>query len=306
MTDKTEETEETGKQKLWYVRRKGQPKGPFPSGTVRRYVALGRIQLSDQVSIDKTDWQTVSDVPEVVPPEVRKAAAEGRLEELFPVKLREDERAGRERRSAEDDDKFKGRRKGERRDDEPELAKKHRLAKTALIEEREKSSFPLIGAAVVALLVISVISYGFLIEAPESEPDPDCAAVPAPGINWRNCRMDGVNAEGKDMQGALLNNAVLRGAKLSGIRLNDADLQYVDFSGSDLSYSEMKGAILKGAGLRKADLSYADLSNTDLSFSDLRGANLGGAVMTGARFDSAIWMDGKTCAAGSVGKCIKR
>ncbi|OOZ36995.1 pentapeptide repeat-containing protein [Solemya velesiana gill symbiont] len=302
----TEEIEETGKQNLWYVRRKGKAQGPFSSGTIRRFVTLGRVLLTDEVSMDRETWQRVSDVPEVVSPEVRKAAAEGRLYEVLPAKLREDERTGRERRTAKDDEEFAGRRKGERRDDEPEVAQQHRKARTALKEERESSTFPLIGAGVIGLLVAAVIIYGFMIGGSEKEPDPDCLAAAAPGVNWRNCRLDGLNAEGKDMQGAHLNNAVLRGSKLSGSRFNDADLQYADFSSSDLSYSEMKNAMMKGAGLRKADLSYADLSNADLSFSDLTGANLGGSVLAGARFDNAIWTDGKTCAAGSVGRCIKR
>ncbi|MET0094927.1 MAG: pentapeptide repeat-containing protein [Sedimenticola sp.] len=309
MNDETEEIEEeVGKQTLWYVRRKGKPQGPFPSGTVRRFVSLGRILLTDEVSMDKEQWQKVSEVPEVVSPEIRKAAAEGRLDELLPTKLREDERTGNERRSPNAPPKVVSRRQGERREDEPEIAQRHRKAKTTLKAEveKEKSAFPLIGAAVIAVLVAVVLGYGFLVDGPEKEPDPDCTAAAAPGVNWRNCRLDGLEAEGKDMQGALLNNAVLRGGKLSGSLLNGADLQYVDFSGSDLSYSEMQGALLKGAGLRKADLSYADLTNADLSFSDLSGANLGGSVMSGARFDNAIWIDGKTCEAGSVGRCITR
>jgi len=301
----TEESIEQGKQALWYVRRKGPVKGPFPSGTIRRFLMLGRILLTDQVSRDKKRWQMVSEVPEMMPPEVRKALVEGNVEDLLPIRYREDERSGRERRTAQDNLKFADRRKGERRADEDEVLKRLREAKTALREEKAKGNkMPVAAALVIGLLVLLIVGYGVYIGAPEAPPAPDCAAAPAPGVNWRNCRLDGLSAESKDLSGAIINNAIMRDAKLSGTRFNESDLQYTDFTGADLSYAEMKGVLLKGAGLRNADLSYADLSGSDLSFADLRGANLGAARLDGVRFDHAIWINGAECAPGSVGRCL--
>jgi len=50
-------------------------------------------------------------------------------------------------------------------------------------------------------------------------------------------------------------------------------------------------------------LTNADLAGTDLSFADLTGAVLAGASLQKARFDHALWLDGRTCRKGSVGGC---
>jgi hypothetical protein len=36
---------------------------------------------------------------------------------------------------------------------------------------------------------------------------------------------------------------------------------------------------------------------------ELQGADLNGALFVSADLDGAIWTDGRTCAAGSVGSC---
>lgn len=299
----TENETEQGKQRLWYTRRDETVKGPFPSGTIRRFVVLGRVLLEDEVSSDQQEWLLVKDVPEVVSPEIRKAIIEGDRALLMSARMREDERTGRERRTAYDDIKYAQRRQAERRRSEPVLLKKHRSAKTDLRELKRQRSLPAMGMIVAAFLVIAAIGYGLFIGAPPGAPEPDCAAPASPGINWRNCRLDGLQAESADLRGATLNNAKLREARFSGANLSAGDLQYADFSGADLSYTDLSGALMKGAELQGSDLSNADLSNTDLSFSNLTGANLGGADIATTRFDNAIWIDGAHCAEGSVGGC---
>ncbi len=294
------------KQKLWYIRRSEAVQGPFPSGTLRRFVLLGRVRLSDQVSLDKQQWEIVSRVPEVVPPEVRKAAAEGHLEDVLPIHLREDERAGLERRSKGQDKQFKDQRKGQRRQDEPELMQRHRQAKAELLQlEKTGRRTPFVAMAVSTLLVLVAVGVGLYIGMPASIQDPDCNAKAGPGVNWRNCRLDAVSFESANLQGAILNSSILRMAKLPGAIFTLADLQYADLSGSDLSYAEFANAKMKGINLQSADLSYADLSNSDLSFANLRGSNMGGAKIGGARLDRAIWIDGTVCQPGSLGRCIR-
>ncbi|WP_435684034.1 pentapeptide repeat-containing protein [Sedimenticola selenatireducens] len=300
----TDKEIETTKQNLWYIRRDGQIKGPYPCGGVRRFVLLGRVTMEDQVSNDRKQWRPVSEVPDVIPPEVRKALAEGETDLLIASRMREDERNGRERRVSADDAEFKRRRKGERRQAELEIMQHHRKAKTDLLERRGKKPLPLFSIGVVGVLVVLAIGFGFYLGAPESIPDPDCESKPAPGVNWRNCRMDGVQLDAADLDHALLNNGMFRRAKLSGGKFNDSDMKYVDLSESDLSYAELKRAAMKGATLRHADLSYADLSGADLSFADLTGANLGGAKLQQARLDNAIWINGASCLPGSVGNCL--
>jgi hypothetical protein len=294
---------EKGTQRLWFVRRDGKVRGPFPSGTVRRFVLVGRISPGDEVSNDRKSWQAVAQVPEVLSPEVRKALKEGDLASLLPAQMREDERTGRERREKSEDAKYAGRRKGERRQGETDVAKGHREAKTNLRELRSQRTLPVSGILAIGLLISLAVGYGFYIGAPEAIPEPDCLAKASPGVNWRNCRVESLEAESADMDGALLNNGVFPGARLSGSRINNADLQYADLSRADLSYVEFRGSLLKGANLARGDLSYADLSGADLSFSNLTDANLGGARLEGAIFDHAIWLDGRKCQPGSVGGC---
>jgi len=41
---------------IWYTRRGSEVKGPFPIGQIRRYVLLGRIRETDEVSTDGETW----------------------------------------------------------------------------------------------------------------------------------------------------------------------------------------------------------------------------------------------------------
>lgn len=296
------------KQKLWFIRRSGAIKGPFPSGTLRRFMLLGRVTPSDQVSLDQKSWQGVMDVPEVVPPEIRKAAAEGNLYDVLPVKLGEDERRGTERRNKAEDIKYQNLRKGQRRQDEEDLVRRHQLSKTQLIEQykNNKRKTPYLGFIVVSVLVLLSVGVGLYLGAPDGVSDPDCSAKAAPGVNWRSCRLDAVSYESVNLQGAILNSAIMRTSKLSGGIFNQADMQYADLSGSDLSYSEISGAKMKGINLQSADLTNVDLTNSDMSYANLQNSKLGGANLEGVIFTKAIWIDGSVCGAGSVGSCIKQ
>jgi len=300
------DSEQDKKQNLWYIRRSNKVKGPFPSGTLRRFILLGRVKTTDQVSRDNKNWQEVMSVPEVVPREVRKAAAEGHLDEVLPVRLSEDERTGRERRRKADSETYDNLRKGQRRKDEPELVQRHRNAKQELLREEKKSRrTPYLGIIASTILVLVLIGVGLYIGAPSAIPDPDCSAKAAPGVNWRSCYLDAVSSESVNLEGAILNSSILRAAKLSGSIFRQADMQYADLSGSDLSYAEFNSARMKGINLQNADLTNADLRNSDLTYANLKNSRLGGARIEGARLGKAIWIDGTVCATGSVGRCIR-
>ena len=51
----------------WYIRRRGEVKGPYPAGLVSRYILLGRLQMTDEVSASGQDWLPVQDVPDLIP-----------------------------------------------------------------------------------------------------------------------------------------------------------------------------------------------------------------------------------------------
>jgi uncharacterized protein YjbI with pentapeptide repeats len=284
--------------RLWYLRTNAGAQGPFPSGSVRRSLLLGRILMTDLVSVDGESWQPIADVPEVIPPELRNVE-EGENPALYAARRREDERSGLDRRRG-GGERVAGK---ERRRAEPEQVQQRRLAKTALRQSSQRRDTPVAGLAAIALTVLCAIGYGLYLGSPNLQPEPDCAAAPTAGVDWHNCRLDGLVAEAAELQGANLGSVLLRGARMPGSRFADADLQYADLAGSDLSHGDFQNARMKGATLRNADLSYADLSGADLSHADLSSANLGGALLDRARFDAAIWLDGAKCGPDSIGGC---
>lgn len=79
--------------------------------------------------------------------------------------------------------------------------------------------------------------------------------------------------------------------------------------GCDLSGANLAGIDLYGANLSGANLTGANLAGTTFSDADLTGANLNGATInkktnfSGAKLSNTIWVDGKTCRSGSMGRC---
>ena len=66
---------------------------------------------------------------------------------------------------------------------------------------------------------------------------------------------------------------------------------------------DLYAADLSGANLSGADLSGANLAGADLTAAKLVDANLAGANLDSARLAGALWLDGSTCAPGSIGAC---
>lgn len=163
---------------------------------------------------------------------------------------------------------------------------------------RENDRLRAVRAIVVsALLVIGLTVTVSLMGPPRQEAERDCHARPVPGVDLSGCRLDGMRLTGVALSGASLASASLRAAGLSGADLTAADLRYADLSDANLSYARLVAANLKGADLRRADLTNVVLDDADLRYADLTGARLGGGSLAGARLDSAIWVDGRSCAA---------
>jgi len=59
----------------------------------------------------------------------------------------------------------------------------------------------------------------------------------------------------------------------------------------------------RSCDLYAAELAGADLSGADLTAAKLVDAKLAGANLNSARLAAALWMDGRTCAPGSIGAC---
>lgn len=54
-------------QKIWYVRKGSRVHGQFSVNEIRMFLVLGRVHPTDEVSLDHTFWEPVSQVPEMIP-----------------------------------------------------------------------------------------------------------------------------------------------------------------------------------------------------------------------------------------------
>ncbi len=294
------------KRNLWYTRRGGQVRGPYPAGQVTRYVLLGRILLDDELSQDQDEWLPVSACEALIPEEMQHLETEEDMERLFAARLREDERSGEDRRETQrmaPPEGINRRGKERRKTEDPNwvLFRKQRLG---LIQDRPRApaSFLRNSYWIVAILILVLV---FVLLTPEREMTAsDCAAAPQAGVVWNNCKRPGLLAEGSDLTGAQARNMDLTGAQLGGSIWVQADLAYSLLNLADLRRAVMRQANLKGAALKDADLRSADFTGADLSYTDLRGANLAGADFTDVKFDRALWVDGRECGDGSVGECL--
>ncbi len=258
MSDKQEK-----KPPAWYVRHEGLPMGPFAGAKIRLLLQNGELSLDDQISVDRKQWCSMLEVPEVVPLPLRAEA--GDAEALALLKQRQEA-------------------------DVSSIAEENRIPWLALT---------------VALVVVGGLMAGaFWVGMPDRADTPSCEAEPAPGVNWRNCVLSGIDVGSASLAGANLNTAVLREAKLSATDLSRADMSYAELSGADLRYADLKGSRLLGANLRQADLRGANLSQCDLRFADLHGALLEQADLSGANLGGVIWVDGSSCAEQSIGRCL--
>lgn len=317
-------------QQLWYSRRGNEVRGPFPARQISRFILLGRIRETDELSVDQQHWQQVSELPVLIPEEMRLDAEDPEAHErLMIARMREDERAARDRRG---DDEVTGpdvprdrrRSDDDRRTWEESEMLRHREIKTAIADaaKHSKQNYFLRGV-VAALLFSGMVGSAFFYHPWDVQESSDCNSIPQPWVNWNNCFMEGVQLAAFDLRGARLRNSNLTGSDLRGTILTGADLAYATLTMANMSdavvlQGSLVGATLRRATLKDADftdanLSYAILENADLSNAifqnaDLRNADLRGANISGADFSKALlgnvqWTDGRRCLAESVGSC---
>lgn len=293
--------------KLWYIRRKKDVRGPFPAAAIAQYLILGRLQQSDEVSMDKLTWQCIVDVPELTPEVMTRDQNDPKnRSDLEAAQLGADERAGGERReklkqSADD------RRRAERRAEETAHMMEHRQDRASRkLEAREKSDQTQTRImAIVLLLVCGGLGSLFYIYEPDVDiAEADCTAPPAPHVNWSRCNFKGDLFDEVDISHGIVNNADLTNSRFYRATLVAVDFSYTDLSLANLRLSNMSGANLLGSTLRNTDLRGVNFTGADLSYADLSGARINNALIGGAKLNKTIWPDGRTCAVGSVGECL--
>lgn len=294
---------------LWYTRRYGHVRGPFPQQQITHYILLGRIREDDQLSMDREVWTPMQELQHLIPDVMRQVESEEERQRLHLARLRVDERRGGDRRlgsermSAEQNEQ---RRASDRRQDEDMDTLRHReLRRSVLDEGRAVNVGPcgsqcrrLLGAIVVVVIMFAL----FTPDAPP--PAADCRVAAGPQVNWSNCQMPGLVAEQARLHGAQMRNMDLAGARLVGAILIGADLAYSQLNLADLRRADLSNARMTGASLRGADLRGARLAGADLSYANLSDARLEGVVLSETRFDNTIWTDGRVCRPGSVAQCL--
>ncbi len=293
---------------LWYTRKDGEVRGPFPRAVIAQYLLLNRLHKDDEVSIDQEHWQSIASVEELVPTVIKGTLSQPANQYLIDVAKRgADERLAIDRRQ-QGDAAAQGEHRGgnERRAAEPQDLLEHRRVKTAaIVAARQNKPVNTILAVVIVLAIAGVLVALALNYTPQpSGPEADCAAAPAAKVNWSNCSLQGGNFDHINLQQAVIRNADLTGSTLLSADLQGADMAYANLSLTNLSRANLRGAQLIGAKLNGSDLSGVDLSGADLSYADLSSANLSGANLAGTKLDQTVWMDKTICARGSVGQCL--
>jgi uncharacterized protein YjbI with pentapeptide repeats len=249
---------------IWFTQHEGRIDGPYQSSEIRHQLSAGTLTLDDKISGDRSSWQLLKCVPEVIPLELRAELGDrAALERLNQQQTLE---------SGQD-------------------THRHSM-------EGVWAPF----SALVTLAVVAIVVTTWFWD-PVEIGDPQCELPPGPGVDWRYCQKSDLNLADSDLSAANLTSSHLQKSNLSGSNLQQATLSYINLSGADLSYSDLQGASLKGANLKGANLTYSNLTSVNLSFADLTGATLGGAKLEGTQFDNAIWLDGEKCRAGSVDEC---
>ncbi|MCG5494811.1 pentapeptide repeat-containing protein [Ectothiorhodospira variabilis] len=294
---------------LWFTRRSGEVRGPYPERLIRSYLLLGRLRMEDEVSLDRQRWYAVRSQPHLIPVEFYDTDTPEGRERLLQARRREDERSP-ERRARPYPDELPSdadqRAEDRRRPEPPELVS-HRYQRVQLLQSPESVSplpqGPRLWIGVAAGLLILLLSLLLVMERPEPDVLADCLAPAEPGVNWSYCRMVGMDLRDADLTGANLSNTDLLGARLEGAQLANADLSYADVRRARLDQADLQGARLTGAVLQEAVLIGANLTDADLSHADLRGARLDNADLTDTLLGRAIWTDGRVCAPGSTGTC---
>ncbi len=300
-------TEEQDKAERWYTRRDGVIRGPYPAGQISRYILLGRIRETDQLSLDQHTWKEVSACQLLIPQVMKLPPTEENIKRLMMARMREDERCPGDRRDREPEppQHIKERRSGdERRQTESELLVRHRKLKQDIIQSVSNvSSDYKLPLSMVAVVVAGFILSYFTRPSQQQVAVPDCMAPVAAGVNWDGCNFSSAHLKDAILDNAMIRNARLDGSLLSGASLVNARLDYSSLANSDLSNADLTNAVLVGASLNGANLRNAKLDKANLAYANLSGALIEGADLTNAVLDNAIWVDQSECAPGSVGRC---
>jgi hypothetical protein len=266
--------------RLWYVRRGDQQRGPFPEPLICRFILLGRIGDHDELSLDGTFWRSLSALPDLVTsaktlleqhvvdsqgdPDWRAEREKAALRWLDDRKA-PDPRGNHQDKPAQSPEQ--DRRAGEDRRQWPETVEHHAYRENrAVFEQWIRSGSVQYSKVILGIFIpVVLVVVGALFMKPV--------------------------------------NPVRVGLKVGKVDCMQAPGRGVDWSGCDKSGMLVVGADLRDAALVGTNFNHAVLQYTDLRHANLRQSNLDGADLAGAKLEGATWVDGRVCAANSVGQC---
>ncbi len=154
-----------------------------------------------------------------------------------------------------------------------------------------------------------------------NEVNASCDDTPTDGVDYSNCQF----SEGQDLNGAYIPNSNLsfisfikvifdKGVMMNSILANGNFVE-ASFVRTNLYESNLEGGLFEKANFSSANLTRvnfkgaslieANFNNSNLFEADFTGANILNSNFEGANLNNAIWIDGKKCGLGSIGKCVK-
>ena len=201
---------------------------------------LGRIRAGDTLSRDGEHWQSLAELPELVPEAMRHAGSSGAGERLTLARLREDERR-HDRRAAHPAPMAPDRRRGDRRNIESFDVTAVPVRRGSADEAAERNL--LLPAAVALTVIFSLAMYLFWYRPAVPVAVRNCEAQAAPAVDWNGC----------NLTGRALGRADLREANLGGAILARADLHAANLTRADLRQAHLEAAGLHGATLRAVE-----------------------------------------------------
>ncbi|MBY0578653.1 MAG: hypothetical protein K2P57_06375 [Burkholderiales bacterium] len=142
---------------LWYYRHDHQITGPIPLHAIERYLILGRLGLDDEVSEDKTSWQTIRDCPAFAA--TCRLILEGDEARLVAARRFADERNQARRASLQDQPEEH--RRSDRRGDEPPELSELRSHRADLFEPHKEKSWMgyILIACLIGLVTLAIVFY---------------------------------------------------------------------------------------------------------------------------------------------------
>lgn len=264
--------------RLWYVRDKAGVRGPFPETLICSYIVLGRLHQDDEVSMDEMFWRKAGQVPELRRAMHDLLAGHTHVddvqwsEERAKAVLRwlDDRKSSDPRGShATDDDMPRlDTRSGDERRHEAETVEQHVYREGRSAFESQLHHYRQRFGKPLAWFVSGVLVAAALLVLFVEPVNPVKVGLQMSTVDCAAPPAPSVRWSGCRKDGALLAGADLRAAELVGTSLRQAQLSHADFS--------------------RANLLHADLAGADLS---------------GARLGEAVWVDGRICAADSIGRC---